>query len=98
MSKRNKSEDIYPLLEKVEQGSLTRKEFCKRTGLGASSFHYWRQRFRRENRSENAFVELSKLGMDLEHHAIEIEWSSGVKLRFYTLVPADYLGRILQMQ
>ena len=98
MSKRNRSENIYPLLEKVEQGSLTREEFCSRTGLKECSFHYWRQRFRKENRPENRFVELSQLGMDFERHAMEIEFSTGVKLGFSSLVPIDYLGRILQIQ
>lgn len=98
MSKRNRPENIYPLLEKVEQGSMTRKEFCSRTGLKECSFHYWRQRFRKENRPENTFVELSQLGMDCEHHLMEIELNTGVKLRFSSLVPIEYLGRILQMQ
>jgi hypothetical protein len=83
-------------MELVEQGDLSRKEFCARTGLKEYSFHYWRKKYRNRPESESKFLPISAEEQSTEGYQVEIEFRNGVKLRFSSLVSAEYLSQILR--
>ncbi len=81
------------------QGSgLSKKVYCHGKDLAVSTFHYWAKKFRSEGTpSERGFIEL-----DLPHSQgvslvpkVEIEYPSGVKLRFYREVEVSWLKILL---
>ena len=94
--RRRTAAEIFPLIEAVEQNEMSRETFCHKTGLKECSFHYWRKKFRSQNVGSNAFIELPKMELSNGRHEMEVEFRSGVKLRFSSLVPVSYLSQILQ--
>ena len=110
--KRHSSADIFPLLASFEKGVLSREDFCKQTKLKACSFSYWLKKYRqskgfstksttaaREARSCTSFV---KIGTSAEilsgDYPMEIILRNGARIRFSTLVPAEYIQSILSVQ
>lgn len=81
------------------QGSgLSKKVYCQNKGLAISTFHYWTKKFRSEGTpSERGFIELSlpQLQEVPLVPKVEIEYPSGVKLRFYREVEANWLKTLL---
>lgn len=96
MKKRRTSEEIFPILERVERGELTRDKFCRMTGLKESSFQYWRKKFRTQEKVGHSFVQLPDVEMRTGGYEMEIEFSSGITIRFSALVPVEYLSALIQ--
>jgi hypothetical protein len=81
------------------QGSgLSKKVYCQSKELAISTFHYWAKKFRSEGTtSERGFVELD-LSQPQEVPLVpkvEIEYPSGVKLRFYREVEVNWLKTLI---
>ncbi len=100
MRKRQRSTaaEIFPLIQAVEQREMSREAFCQKTGLKASSFHYWLKKFRDENMAGNSFIELPEMEQSYGKYEMEVEFRSGIKLRFSSLVPVAYLSQIIQQE
>jgi hypothetical protein len=98
MQRRNTSEKMFPLIRLVEENKLSVAEFCDRTGLKECSFQYWRSRYMKQHRSERKFLPISTRDMSTGEYLIEVELLNGVKLRFSSLIPADYLRQILDQR
>jgi hypothetical protein len=81
------------------QGSgLSKKVYCQSKELAISTFHYWAKKFRSEGTtSERGFVELdlSQLQEVPLVPKVEIEYPSGVKLRFYREVEVNWLKTLI---
>ena len=109
--KRYSSGEIFPLLASFEKGVLSREEFCKQTKLKACSFSYWLKKYRqsrgfdikssttvREPRTSTSFVKIGTGSEILNDYRMEITLRDGIRIRFTTLVPADYVRSILSVQ
>ena len=109
--KRHSSVDIFPLLASFEMGVLSREDFCKQTKLKACSFSYWLKKYRqskgvdirsgravREARSLPSFVKIGTGSEILSDYRMEITFRDGIRIRFTTLVPAEYIRSILCFQ
>ena len=98
MKKRQRSTaaEIYPLIKAVEQNEMSREAFCRKTGLKECSFHYWLKKFRNQNITSDSFIELPEMEVSYGRYEMEVEFRSGVKLRFSSLVPVAYLSEIIQ--
>jgi len=94
--KRNNAENIYPLLKEIEEGRMSVVEFCERTNLKESSYVYWRSKYRRSKKSTNAFISIGSAGSS--DHAMEIILNSGIRMRFSSLLPMDYLRMLLRSE
>lgn len=85
------------MVRKVEAGELSREEFCKRTGLKECSFHYWKKKYREQSLPERKFIPISADDTASgQRHMVELELGNGVKVRFSSLVPVDYIGRLIE--
>ena len=96
--KRYKSDEIFPMLRAIEQGQMTREEFCGITGLKQSSYIYWRGKYLEHKRSQSAFVAIDAIKSSGVQYAMEIHLISGNQIRFTSVVPADYLQMLLKIQ
>lgn len=81
------------------QGSgLSKKRYCQSKALAISTFHYWAKKFRPEGTTaEQGFIELD-LPQSQELPLVpkvEIEYPSGIKLRFYREVEVSWLKTLL---
>lgn len=94
--RRSTAEDIFPLIQAVEQREISREAFCRKTGLKECSFHYWLKKYRNQSLAEDSFIELPEMEVSDVRYLMEVEFRSGVKLRFSSLVPVGYLNQLIQ--
>jgi len=82
------------------QGSgLSKKVYCRGKGLPISTFHYWAKKFRSAETitAGHDFIELDLPQANAVPLVpkLEIEYPSGVKLRFYREVEVNWLKTLL---
>jgi hypothetical protein len=88
------NEDKMRLLyKKMIKSSLSRKQFCKAEKVAYSTFGYWVKKFE----SKSSFKELivSNATPVQRANQVEVEFPTGVKLRFSDLPDAAWLKSLI---
>lgn len=106
-SKRHNAVGIFPLIKSYEEGTLTRGDFCERTGLKVCSFSYWLKKYRLSVKGEgtparkekaSSFIRIEPDQRMVDDYRMEILLKGGNRIRFKNLVPIDYIEAILSVQ
>ena len=88
------NEDTMRLLyKKMIKSSLSRKQFCKAENLAYSTFGYWVKKF--ESKSSFKEVIVSNSAPVEKANEVEVEFPTGVKLRFSNLPDAAWLKSLI---
>ena len=90
---------MFPLVEAYQKSDLNRQAFCELHGITISTLGYWVGRYRRSKEQENEsdFVQIS-LGDPSNHkYMMEVQSKQGIVFRFSSLVPTNYLSRLLEL-
>lgn len=95
--KKHNAEEIFPLIEAYEKGTLTKDEFCHQTSLKEGSLSYWLGRYRKISKSNSSFVRLTSSTESENEYRIEIMLNDGKRIRFKSLVPIEYMESILKI-
>ncbi len=75
MTKSDKAAEMFPIVEAVLSGELTRGEFCEMTGLKMSSFEYWKRKYTKRQSGGVLILE----GISIESTRQRKRLQSGVK-------------------
>lgn len=70
------------ICERFAKSGLDQKEFCQREAIAAGSFKKWYPRCTQGRAQAEAFVELVAPAAQPQVWAMEIEFPSGVRVRF----------------
>ena len=94
-----KEEEMRKVYSDWQRSGLSKKDYCRVKNLPISTFHYWAKKFRSAEaiRAGHDFIELD-LPQPQEvplMPKLEVEYPSGVKLRFYREVEANWLKTLL---
>ena len=95
--KKHNADEIFPLIEAYEKGTLTKEEFCHQTSLKEGSLSYWLGRYRKISKSNSSFVRLPSSTAAVDEYRIEIMLNDGKRIRLTSLVPIEYLESILRI-
>ena len=88
------NEDKMRLLyKKMVKGSLSRKQFCKAENLAYSTFGYWVKKF--ESKPSFKEVIIPNSVPVQRANEVELEFPTGVKLRFSNLPDAAWLKSLI---
>jgi len=96
--------NMFPLIARWQQSKLTQKEFCVRNAIAAHVFNYWLAKYRgrddNNEKSGSGFVALKIHGASGPKFEMEVRiptQSGALELHFQALVPASWLGEVVQI-
>jgi hypothetical protein len=84
-------DNMYPLIDAYLSSGLTQQAFCASNGVSVPVLGYWLGKYRRDRSAEPAFIELRTESAADDRPVMEVLYPSGVRLRFYALVPPSYI-------
>lgn len=96
-ARRRSREEWRSLIAEWSRSGEGIESFCRRRGVRAGTFNWWRWRLGRESQDESGWVELKGLGPGSEPEqsageSFELRWSDGLTLR----VPRDFDAAALE--
>ena len=100
MQQRKKAE-MYPLVENWQASGQSRLEFSKAHGLKTHTFHYWVNKYKKEeglkteSTENNRFVALAIENPPLSQ--LELTYPNGVRLQINGQVSSTYLGALIKL-
>ena len=77
------------------QSGLSKKKYSEEAGIPYHTFLYWIDRLSAQGQQDGSFRELSLPATLQASGQIEIEYPSGVRLRFSCHFPATYIKALL---
>ena len=83
-------EQMYPVIEAYLASDQTQASFSSAEGISVAMLNYWLKKYRNE---QACFIEIEPT----PGGCLELTYPSGIRLSFDRLVPAAYLGELLQI-
>ncbi len=98
LSRAERRQEMFSLVERWEQSSQTQGDFCSSEGLSLTVFSYWLRKYRLENEqsSPSEFIPLSPIE-DRDGTMIELEYPNGIRLRVPSGTSADFIGQLIHV-
>jgi len=92
--------EIQAAYSEWQQSGLSKKAFCEQAKLPCSTFHYWIKKIGSQGRPPvPGFIEMDIIETNIkptpQAPEVEIEYPSGIKLRFYRLTDANLLKSLI---
>ena len=95
---RRTAQEMFPLIERYLQGTMTQKAFCVEHDISLPQLTYWRAKYRREAAHKpEAFIEI-RPEQPQERAVMEVVYPHGVRLRLFVPVAPSYLAPLLQAE
>jgi hypothetical protein len=69
------------IIARYRQSGLGSRQFCEAEGLGPRTFEKWERRLRRKDSKKGEVVEVPAPNVTAGPWAVEVEFSTGVRLR-----------------
>ena len=91
-----RDEDWRTRISAQERSGISVKQFCKQQGITEQSFYYWRKRLQTTTSMRFALVEAEPRRGTAEHAAMELELTTGERLRISAGVDAATLRQVLE--
>ncbi len=85
-------QEMYPLVSKYYNGSLSKKEYCKKNKINISSMNYWITKYRKDQLPDNNESSPEFIPVEIEEsHSqinsvtarVELDLPYGVKIKIY---------------
>lgn len=95
---RRSKEDMYCYIEEWQRSGLSRKEFCKKHGIAASTFSYWYSKYRQSEgleptTSSSDFIKVNPMLSD----SLEVVYPNGVRIRLRQNSSISDLRALIQL-
>ena len=89
---------MFAMIEQYQNSKLPRQTFCDQQGIAKSTFEYWLRKYRSKvHQGESDFIHIDMEPVSGTNYMMEVQTRKGSYFRFSTIVPLDYLKRLMDM-